>query len=139
MPGVNDFFEENFGIGDGSANLLPPEFYLFGLEIEPWTPIDSLCSISLIGLSLTWDWAQDMQREITKLESEEASRIADELTPYRKEYLYSLVTVLDEADLRAQGKWSDKTLMERYYKNLDHLKAAEPDRSKLKRTGKRVI
>lgn len=73
VPGVNDFFEENFGIGDGSANLLPPEFYLFGLEIEPWTPIDSLCSISLIGLSLTWDWAQDMQREITKMENEAVS------------------------------------------------------------------
>lgn len=31
VPGANDFFEENFGIGDGSANLLPPEFYLLGI------------------------------------------------------------------------------------------------------------
>ena len=42
-----------------------------------------------------------MQREISKLENEELSVLAEELTPYTKEYMYNLVTVLDEADLRA--------------------------------------
>lgn len=67
---LNDFFVENFGIGDGSANLLPPEFYLLGVQLEPWTPVDSLASINLIGFSLTWDWARDMLREFNKLENE---------------------------------------------------------------------
>lgn len=62
------------------------------------------------------------------------SAISDELVPYRKENLYELLTILDEADLRAAGKWSDKTLSERYIENIDHLRAAEPDRSKVKRS-----
>jgi penicillin G amidase len=59
-------------IGEGSsANLLPPEFYLLNLEIEPWSPIDSLANLALINFSLTWDWAQDFMREVNKMESEE--------------------------------------------------------------------
>ena len=47
--GVNDFIT-NVRIGEGSAMLLPPEFYLFSLadKIEPWTPVDSLANIVLI-------------------------------------------------------------------------------------------
>ena len=56
--GVNDFIE-SVSLSEGSARLLPPEFYVFGLadKIKPWHPIDSLANIVMINLSLTWDWA----------------------------------------------------------------------------------
>ena len=56
--GVNDFIE-SVSLSEGSAKLLPPEFYAFGLanKIKPWHPIDSLANIVMINLSLTWDWA----------------------------------------------------------------------------------
>lgn len=52
---------------DGSAKLLPPEFYLFGLhktEWIPWTPVDSMAIFKMMELTLTWDWVQDWQREM---------------------------------------------------------------------------
>jgi len=56
--GVNDFIN-SVSLIDGSAKLLPPEFYIFGLQnkIKPWHPIDSLANVLLINFSLTWDWA----------------------------------------------------------------------------------
>jgi len=82
----------------------------------------------LINFSLTWDWAQDFMREVNKMESEELKALADELTPYTKNYLVNMVTVLDDSDARRMGKWSDKTLSEKYLENLQHLKSAEPKR-----------
>lgn len=83
-----------------------------GLKVEPWTPIDSLANIALINFSLTWDWAQDFMREVNKMESEELANLADELTPYTKNYLINMVTVLDDSDVKRLGKWSDKPLSE---------------------------
>jgi len=56
--GVNDFIS-SVSLSEGSARLLPPEFYIFGIsnKIKPWHPIDSLANILLINFSLTWDWA----------------------------------------------------------------------------------
>ncbi len=54
--------------------------------------------------------------------------LADELTPYTKNYLVNLVTVLDDSDARRMGKWSEETLSEKYLRNLDHLRNAEPKR-----------
>jgi len=128
--GINDFIQ-NVGFGEGkSANLLPPEFYLLNLagNLEPWSPIDSLANIALINFSLTWDWAQDFMREVNKMESEELNALADELTPYTKNYLHNMVTVLDKSDAKRMGKWSDKPLSERYLESLEHLKQAEPKR-----------
>jgi acyl-homoserine lactone acylase PvdQ len=65
-------------------------------------------------------------REINKMESEELKALADELTPYTKNYLVNMVTVLDDSDAKRMGKWSDLSLSEKYIKNLDHLKEAEP-------------
>jgi len=36
--------------------------------------------------------------------------------------------VLEDEDLKRMSKWSDETLSEKYRKNQDHLKAAEPKR-----------
>ena len=54
--------------------------------------------------------------------------LADELIPYNSNFLLNLVTVLDDSDLKRMGKWSEKTLSERYLESLEHLKAAEPKR-----------
>ncbi len=113
---------------EASAKLFPPEFYLLGLKYEKWTPIDSLANIVLINFSLTWDWAQDFMREVNKMESEELANLADELTPYTKNYLNNMVTVLDDSDVKRLGKWSDKPLSEVFLESIDHLKSAEPKR-----------
>lgn len=60
------------------------------------------------------------------MESEDLKALADELTPYTKNYLVNMVTVLDDSDAKRMGKWSDLSLSEKYIKNLDHLKEAEP-------------
>lgn len=129
--GVNDFVKGVKFSWISSAKLLPPEFYAFDLadKIEPWTPIDSLGILNLIKFSLTWDWPKDFMREILKSESPELAELADELVPYTAEYLHKLVTVLEEEDLRRMGKWSEETLSQKYKKNQDHLKAAEPKRN----------
>lgn len=43
---------------DATGALLPPEFYAVGIyEFEPWTPVDSICVINLINMSLSWNWS----------------------------------------------------------------------------------
>ena len=64
------------------------------------------------------------------MESEELRVLADELTPFTKNYLINMTTVLDDSDAKRMGKWSEETLSEKYLKNLDHLRAAEPKREK---------
>jgi penicillin G amidase len=135
FPGINEFVSGNFGFGESSGNLLPPEFYALGIQnsIRPWSPVDSLCISLIMQLSLLWDWSLDLHREILKLESDELSELADQITPFTMENLWTRTSIIDEADWKQQGKWSEKTLSEAYRENLAHLKAAEPkrDRSKI--------
>jgi len=125
---VNDFINNVRLNGEGSANLLPPEFYVFGLadKIEPWTPEDCLSNMALVSFSLTWDWAQDFLREVNKQNSEELAALAEEMTPFSQNYLINMTTVLDDSDLKRMGKYSEKTLSEKYLENLEVLKKAEP-------------
>jgi hypothetical protein len=120
---VNDFISR-VSLSDGSARLLPPKFSCVWTlnKIKPWHPIDSLANILLINFSLTWDWAQDFAREVNKMESEELREWADELTPSTSNYLVNMVTVLDESDVKRMGKYSEKTLGERYTENFEHLR-----------------
>jgi hypothetical protein len=62
------------------------------------------------------------------MESPLLADLADEMAPFTSEYLVDVVTVLDESDVRKMGQYSEETLSERYFKNLDHLRAAEPKR-----------
>ena len=82
--------------------------------------------MSLIGFSLTWDWAQDFLREVNKNQSEDLLLLADQLTPFTKNYLVNMVTVLDDEDLKVMGKFSEESLTDKYLASLDDLKAAEP-------------
>ena len=52
--GVNDFISN---IGGSSSLLLPPEFILLGIkEVEPWTPVDTVCIFKLLNFHLSWNW-----------------------------------------------------------------------------------
>lgn len=56
--GINAFIE-NVGGSEASANLLPPEFYIFGVtgeNLKPWHPVDTLALSRLISLHLTWNF-----------------------------------------------------------------------------------
>jgi len=70
--GVNDFVD-GIGITGTTAKLFPPEFYLLGIHknIKPWLPTDSLGTVLIIHLGLTWDWVSDLTREFNKLNSPE--------------------------------------------------------------------
>jgi acyl-homoserine lactone acylase PvdQ len=56
--GVNDFISNVKLTGEGAtARLLPLEFYALGyVDIEPWTPVDSLSMLRLMNFHLTWNW-----------------------------------------------------------------------------------
>ena len=56
-----------------SAKILPPEFYLLGIqnEIKPWLPTDSVGFMFVMHLALTWDWVADLTREFNKINNEE--------------------------------------------------------------------
>lgn len=130
VDGINDFVKNVKFMGEGSANLLPPEFYVFGMadNLEEWTIDDTLANIVLINFSLTWDWGQDYVREILKLQGQELDELTDQLIPYTMNYLDDLTTVLDDSDLKRMGKWDEKTLSQKYKENYEHLKSAEPKR-----------
>ena len=119
--GVNDFVKNVDLMGQGSARLLPPEFYTFGIaEVELWHPIDSLSSLLLIGFHLTSDWTQDLIREIYKQEG--LQNFADEMVPFAMVNSHLTNSVLSDDDLKRMDKWSDETLSEQYTKNKDLLK-----------------
>ena len=69
---------------DQTAYTLPPEFHVLGItEVEPWTPIDSLSLMRVINFHLSWNWAQDLLREILgDLEEGELKDIVEELLPF---------------------------------------------------------
>jgi acyl-homoserine lactone acylase PvdQ len=49
-----------------TARILPPEFILFGItkeQFNPWTPVDSITCIKMMGFNLTWNWSNDLLRE----------------------------------------------------------------------------
>jgi penicillin amidase len=99
--GVNDYVS--------SLTLLPPEFYIAGLQnnVPPWHPTDVLGLLACLNLGMTWDWGADLIREFHKMESDELKDFAEEIAPFHSQYLYNLVTVLDDDDLRRLDKWSD--------------------------------
>jgi hypothetical protein len=103
---------------------------VLGLEMKPWLPTDSLGMILVMHLGLTWDWIPDLTREFNKINSEELELLAEQFSPFSEHYLHNLVTILDDDDIKKIDKWTEKTLSQRYFENLEHLKAAEPTRTR---------
>ena len=49
--GINDYVSGvSLGSAEGSARLLPPEFYAFGIEWQPWTVADSVAAMRLMNI-----------------------------------------------------------------------------------------
>ena len=46
--------------------------------------------------------------------------------PFTADYLYDMVTVIDDDDLKEWGMYSEETLLEKYYKNAETVKSASP-------------
>ena len=93
-------------------------------------PTDSLGMMLLMHLGLSWDWVSDLTREFNKINDDELSEIAEQLSPFTKQYLNNVVTILRDEDLKESGFWSEKTLSERYKEDQDYLKSAEPKKNR---------
>ena len=64
--GVNDYID---GVGmfkqDATASTFPPEFHvLTGGKVDPWSPIDTLVILKLVNFHLSFNWSQDLLREV---------------------------------------------------------------------------
>jgi acyl-homoserine lactone acylase PvdQ len=101
---VNDFVK---GVGyfheEITAFYLPPEFYALNLTeaIDPWTPVDTLALLRLINFHLSYNWSQDLLRDIfANLENGELKDLVEEIVPFSKEFSHNLTTVLDDEDMK---------------------------------------
>ncbi len=128
--GVNAYVDSISLSGD-IAKIFPPEFYLLNVELKPYLPTDVLSAIMIMHMGITWDWLNDLVRDIHKMESDELMELSEQLTPFSSHYLHNLVTILDDDDLKQMGRYNEKTLSERYFENIDHLRAAEPKRDRV--------
>jgi acyl-homoserine lactone acylase PvdQ len=101
---------------DQTAKMLPPEFVLLGnSRPDPWHPVDSLATMRLIFLHLSFSWTTDYLRDLlSSLENGELRSIADELAPFRAEHTIDLMTILDDDDMKADGLYDEKTIMEKF-------------------------
>ena len=90
----------------------------------PWQPTDSLGIMRTMGLFLSYSWCHDLLRDIIgNLENEngvygDLYEMADEISPSTAEFAFNLQTVLSDDDLKKEGLYSDKTLLERYREGL---------------------
>ncbi|QFS83454.1 Penicillin acylase 2 precursor [Roseivivax sp. THAF40] len=72
--GVNARIEE---INSDSLGRGAPEFFLFGAELAPWQPADSLSIIKLMALQLSGHLSNEVLRARTSLALEDGERLAD--------------------------------------------------------------
>ena len=66
----------------------------------------------------------DMGREALRQKHPDLADFVEELNPFTSDNFKDLVTIIDDDDLRAIGQYSEKTLLERYYENIDNVKEA---------------
>ena len=82
---------------------MPPEFLALGLlgqGWEPWTPVDSLSVIRLMSLHLSWSWQSDLKRSRFHMQHPNVSALAEELFPFSPEFLYDMVPIVSDDDLK---------------------------------------
>ena len=108
--------------------LLPPEFYAFGIsdlsKWRPWHPVDSLALVKYKSFYLSWNWMHDLGREALRQKHPDLFDLAEEINPFMSEEFVDLVTIIDDDDLREHGQYSEKTLVERYYDNIELIRSA---------------
>ena len=100
---------------------------MFGITkdtFEPWTPVDCIITIKMMSLMLTWDWAANLQREGLRQKHPDLSNLMEEIMPFTTDFLYDVVPIVDDSDLKKQGLYSDEPLVKRYRKSADIIKEA---------------
>jgi len=112
--GVIDFIDHmDLPTENKTAYLLPPEFIALGIKkVDHWKPEDSLCIFKLLNFRLSWNWGQDLLRDV--LEREGLEDLVEELFPFTAEYSHNLVTIMDPEDLKGTPLWSEETLTKKY-------------------------
>lgn len=77
--------------------------------------------MGLINFHLTQNWSQDLLRAVlADIEDGELKDMVEELAPFRKEYQHNVVSIMNEAEMKAEGLWSEATLTERYKSKTLH-------------------
>jgi acyl-homoserine lactone acylase PvdQ len=114
--GINDYVAHiGFNKPESTGVFLPPEFILLGIkEVEPWAPVDSICILKLLNFHLSWNWGQDLLRDV--LEKSGLEDMVEEIFPFTAEYSHNLVTIIDPEDIKGTKFWSDETLVQKYHK-----------------------
>jgi hypothetical protein len=70
--------------------------------------VDILSLFRLMNFHLTWNWNQDVMRDIFKQHSPELADWIDDIIPWHKDNLSQpITTILDESDLKKMGLWTD--------------------------------
>lgn len=85
--------------------------------------MDTLAILKLLNFNLTWNWNQDVMRDIFASYSPEMKEWIDDIVPWHKEDLYGhITTILDEDDLKMMGLYNEKTLDDIRKEKLEKLK-----------------
>ena len=112
-----------------TGKLLPPEFYAFGLsdlsQWRPWHPTDTIALLKYKSFYLSWNWMHDLGREALRQKHPDLADLREEINPFLSEDMIDLTTIIDDDDLKAFGQYSEKTLIEKYYENMERIRAAE--------------
>ena len=104
--GVNDYVA---GIGYGlgaTGNLFPPEFYVFGIEWEPYTVVDALAIMRLLAVYTSLSWPFDLVREQIR-HYPELTDLTDEIMPFRSDLVYNNRSIIDDDELKYFDQYSE--------------------------------
>ena len=86
-----------------TARLPPPEFLAFGLNKDtwrPWNPADNIAIFKLLSFHLSWNWMNDLSRESFRQRHPDLEEFVEEINPFYAGNLHTLVTVLEDEDLK---------------------------------------
>ena len=108
---MNDYVDNlGFRKAQSTGYLMPPEFIVLGVkDFRPWTPTDSLCILKLLNFHLSWNWGQDLLREV--ISQAGLDDMVEEIFPFTAEFSHNLVTIVDPEDIKGTKHWSDETLV----------------------------
>lgn len=102
---------------------MSPELILLGItQPEPWAPEHTVGILKLLTFHLSWNWAQDLFREVLLISDLED--LVEEIIPFTANYSTNMVTIVDTEDIKGTPHWSDETLSERYLRDKKKRKPA---------------
>ena len=111
--GINDYVA-NIGYGMWySGHLMPPEFYLFEIDWEPYTVIDALAIMRMCAVYTSLSWPFDISREQIR-QYPELEPLVNEILPFRSDYQWNNLVVRDDDSAKMWGQYSEESLAERH-------------------------